>query len=789
MLPGTGNPAPGGGIGWYTSVGNDNNQYMNTSVYRSRLIDTSGFAAGSGAKTTSIEFWTRRNNAWDTTLVLNGGNVKMPSLPSAPGTKALRIDASGNISYTDTLIDAGGTVTSVATNNGTGITGGTITTTGTLAIDTSLISTRLWRQKGIDSVAGLLSGYVPSSRQLTINGTTYDLSANRSWSVGTVTSVGSGYGLSGGTITSTGTLSVDSATLSNYYLRRKDSLTSTNLLGYVTKTVLADTAAAIRGAAVTGFVPYVGATQDLNLGTHGLRTDNVTFSTSPTATDSTARLVWSNYYGTLGLTYGDGVTINQVGQQLDYTPVTNKTASTIRFGQAVMVDPTNIVQGNRLSIIPMNASGTYPSKLFLGLVTGDIASNGNGYVEWFGDMLNVNSNYVNLNSETWAVGDILYPDPAHNGGLTHTEPIAPQLKLAIAVIKKISGINIDLAVRGSITPDITELNNVNITSPVAGSILAYKASTGAWVDTTIAAAGLAVTSVATNTGTGITGGTITTTGTIAADTLLLSTRAWRQKGIDSVQGNLTAGLATKLNISDTASMLSPYARTNVVNAGLALKVNISDTASMLTPYLRKVDTTAMLSPYKTYYPRTAISLTTTGSSGAATYNNSTGVLNVPQYTDQYTGTVTSVATNTGTGITGGTITTTGTLAIDTLLISTRAWRQKGIDSVASLVTSGYVPTSRTLSINGTSYDLSANRSWSVGTVTSVATNTGTGITGGTITGSGTIAADTLLLSTRAWRQKGIDSVAALISGGGYVTGSGTATRVAFWNGKIGRAHV
>jgi hypothetical protein len=167
-----------------------------------------------------------------------------------------------------------------------------------------------------------------------------------------------------------------------------------------------------------------------------------------------------------------------------------------------------------------------------------------------------------------------------------------------------------------------------------------------------------VTSVATNNSTGITGGTITSTGTLAIDTLRISTRAWRQKGIDSVQSNLTSGLALKLNISDTATMLSPY--------------------------LRKVDTTAMLSPYKTFYPRTAISLTTTGSIGAATYNNSTGVLNVPQYTDQFTGTVTSVATNTATGITGGTITTTGTLAIDTNLISTRAWRQKGIDSVASL---------------------------------------------------------------------------------------------------------
>jgi uncharacterized protein YaiE (UPF0345 family) len=123
---------------------------------------------------------------------------------------------------------------------------------------------------------------------------------------------------------------------------------------------------------------------------------------------------------------------------------------------------------------------------------------------------------------------------------------------------------------------------------------------------------------------------------------------------------------------------------------------------------------------------------------------------------------------------------------DTLLLSTRLWRQKGVDSLqaninqklnisdtasmlspylrSNVAAATYVPQTRTLSINGTSYDLSANRSWSVGTVTSVATNTGTGITGGTITSSGTIAADTLLLSTRAWRQKGIDSVAALVSG-------------------------
>lgn len=53
-----------------------------------------------------------------------------------------------------------------------------------------------------------------------------------------------------------------------------------------------------------------------------------------------------------------------------------------------------------------------------------------------------------------------------------------------------------------------------------------------------------------------------------------------------------------------------------------------------------------------------------------------------------TGTVTSVATTANTGLLGGTITTSGTLYIDTLLVSTRAWRQKGMDSLLALIGGG-----------------------------------------------------------------------------------------------------
>lgn len=85
------------------------------------------------------------------------------------------------------------------------------------------------------------------------------------------------------------------------------------------------------------------------------------------------------------------------------------------------------------------------------------------------------------------------------------------------------------------------------------------------------------------------------------------------------------------------------------------------------------------------------------------------------------------------------------------------WEQVGASGT-------FVPTSRTLSINGTSYDLSANRTWSVGTVTSVGLTAGTGISvsGGPITSSGSISVT----------NTAPDQVVTLTNGGGMsITGT------------------
>lgn len=68
-------------------------------------------------------------------------------------------------------------------------------------------------------------GYTPAlnSRTMTINGVGFDLSADRSWSVGTVTSVGTSAPLTGGTITGAGTIGITQAnTSTDGYLSSTD---------------------------------------------------------------------------------------------------------------------------------------------------------------------------------------------------------------------------------------------------------------------------------------------------------------------------------------------------------------------------------------------------------------------------------------------------------------------------------------------------------------------------------------------------------------------------------------
>jgi hypothetical protein len=124
--------------------------------------------------------------------------------------------------------------------------------------------------------------------------------------------------------------------------------------------------------------------------------------------------------------------------------------------------------------------------------------------------------------------------------------------------------------------------------------------------------------------------------------------------------------------------------------------------------------TSTITQYTDALARAAISLTTTGTSGAATYNSTTGVLNIPQYI----GGVTSVF-----GRTGAVVATEGDYSLTQL----------------SDVTITSPTTNQVLKYNGTTWinDTDAN----TGTVTSVGLSAPTGfsVSGSPVTSSGTLA--------------------------------------------------
>lgn len=122
---------------------------------------------------------------------------------------------------------------------------------------------------------------------------------------------------------------------------------------------------------------------------------------------------------------------------------------------------------------------------------------------------------------------------------------------------------------------------------------------------------------------------------------------WPTGGGSTDTTSLSNRINLKLNISDTAAMLANYL--NGVGLGLARsgQVVYGDTASNVwlsrqraantyEPIITSGTTAQYWRGDKSWRDfntdaRAAISLTTTGTSGAATYNNTTGVINVPQY--------------------------------------------------------------------------------------------------------------------------------------------------------------
>jgi len=483
----------------------------------------------------------------------------------------------------------------------------TLTTTGS-----SGAATFIGNVLNIPNYGSALSGYVPTSRTLTINGTTYDLSANRTWSVGTVTSVDmsvpTGLAIANNPITTSGTLALTFAS------------------GYSIPTT-------VKQSNWDDAYTFVAAfpTQTGNAGK---------WLTTNGSVMSWADITLSNYVPT-----SRTLTIN--GTTYDLTA---DRSWTIVAGVSSVTGTAPISASNVSGAVTISISQSSAST--------------DGY----------------LSSTDWSTFNAKQPAGNYitslTGEATASGPGAASVTLTNSAVigKVLTGLNVtggSISATDSILTAFGKIQN-QINALVGG--LQYQ---GTWDANT---------------------NTPTLTSSVGTNGYFY---------IVSVAGSTNLNGITDWKVGDWA-VFHASSWQKVDNTESVVSVNGLTGAVVLT-------TTNIAEGTNLYYTdsraRQSISLTTTGTSGAATYDNTTGVLNIPIYQ----GGVTSFNTRTG-----------AVTLLDT-------------DVTGAL---GYTPVTnaRTLTINGTTFDLTANRTWSVGTVTSVGLSMpiAFNVTSSPVTGSGTL---------------------------------------------------
>lgn len=232
------------------------------------------------------------------------------------------------------------------------------------------------------------------------------------------------------------------------------------------------------------FVPYTGATTDVDLGEYQLKAGQLELDQTPTGTFSTGKIRWNDTAGTAEIRLkGDNVTL-QLGQEL-VKRVVNKTATNITL-QEVNYQVVRIIgaTGQRLSVDLAQANSEVNSASTLGLVTENIANNQEGFVTFSGEINLINTT-GSLQGQTWVDGNVLYLSPTVAGGLTNVAPTAPDHTVRIGYVQYAH------ATQGKIHVDIdggyslNNLHNVKITATTAGKILG-STTEGLWENKSVA---------------------------------------------------------------------------------------------------------------------------------------------------------------------------------------------------------------------------------------------------------------------------------------------------------------
>lgn len=401
-------------------------------------------------------------------------------------------------------------------------------------------------------------------------------------------------------------------------------------------------------------------------------------------------------------------------------------------GQAVYVssaDGTNMIVSKA-----SNASESTSSKT-LGLIAQNLSVNGKGFVITEGLLSGLNTSSATVGDAVWlgTDGNLIY-------GLAN-KPVAPAHLVFIGIVTRVNNSNGEIFVKVQNGFELREIHDVLITSPTNNQGLLYDSASTLWKNadvqlpislTNTGSSGAStfignVLNIPNYTLVGLGGVPTTRTITINGTTYDLSAdRTWTISSgtVTSVAATVPTGFAISGSpITTSGTLAIAFA------AGYSLPTDAKQ-AQWDTAYNNRIVTASM--PLQVDLNNISIYQSSPTSNGYLsstdwiTFNNKQNALN-------------------GSGFV------------------------KASGTTITYDNSTYVPTSRTLTINGVTFDLSANRSWTVGS--ELTASAPLSITGGVISISQATNTTNGFLSSTDWAT--FNAKQSALSGTGFVKVSGT----------------
>jgi nitrogen fixation protein len=239
-----------------------------------------------------------------------------------------------------------------------------------------------------------------------------------------------------------------------------------------------------------GYVPYTGATQDVDLGEFELKAGQLTLDTSPTGTAAVGTTRWNNTLGSSETTLKGGSVILKNGVDLVARVVNKVTPNATLTKAAYQAVRVSGAQGQRLAVAYAQANNDNNSADTIGLVTETIATNQEGFIITVGHLEEINTT-GSLQGETWSDGDVLYLSSVTPGAITNIKPTAETAHIVVIGYVEYAHVNHGkIYVKIMNGWELDELHNVYInTGTLANNdALIYESSTQLWKNKTIATA-------------------------------------------------------------------------------------------------------------------------------------------------------------------------------------------------------------------------------------------------------------------------------------------------------------